>query len=96
MSEITARLKAALNNLGYALEQLFQSTRAGDTEEGGWGAALSFNPRPHASGRHRAAFSHGTQSVFQSTPARERATRSPMSPLWHCVSIHARTRAGDR
>jgi len=56
----------------------------------------SFNPRPRASGRRMVCCNLCSSSVFQSTPACERATQgSSLREMTTDVSIHARVRAGD-
>ena len=59
--------------------------------------ARRFNPRPLTSGRPNTLGQCVFMLKFQSTPAHERATpiiSHPLRPIF--VSIHARSRAGDR
>ena len=56
-----------------------------------------FNPRPLTSGRRRCRPRWPRPQTFQSTPAHERATKTSLCSSGEPnVSIHARSRAGDR
>ena len=79
------------------LVSIHARSRAGDVATpAGTVVPTCFNPRPLASGRLLKAAAHAHMAMFQSTPARERATCRSGTYLVRCsVSIHARSRAGD-
>ena len=56
-------------------------TRAGDgNSSGATDSGVGFNPRPHACGRLRHPSARNNEDVFQSTPARVRATATTSAP----------------